>query len=194
MADQKILEGKFQWPTRGEVILFKVAGSMPFLLGIFILLVLKEPAGFLLGFGMGSPFLFVFPVSILTKKVRKSSFADVYPDRVEVGSTFFRTHLSRIEASKIESVSFSQSVLGKSDYGNIIIGGSGGMKLRVVNLIDPEAFVLAVRGISSAPVQKNTPAASGSAAQEIAELNALLQAGVISQEDFEKGKNKALGL
>ncbi len=188
MSEKKIFEGKFQWPTRGEKILTGVFGS--FLL-LFILITLAEPSGFPLPLSFGA---FCYAYYFLGSRVRKSTFADVYPDRVEYGSTFFRTRMHRIEASKIESVSFSQSVLGKSNYGNVSIGGSGGMRLRIQNIIDPEAFVSAVKSISSAPIQKNAPAASGSAAKEIAELNELLKAGVISQEDFDKGKNKALGL
>lgn len=188
MTDQKILEGKFQWPTRGEIILSGLFGSI---LILFILITFVEPSGFPLPLSFGA---FCFGYYYLGSRIRKSAFADVYADRVEHGSTFFRTRMHRIEASKIESVTFSQSILGKSGYGNVSIGGSGGMRLRIQNIIDPEAFVAAVKGISSAPVQKNGPVASGSAAKEIGELNALLQAGVITQEDFEKGKNKALGL
>lgn len=188
MSEQKIFEGKFQWPTKGEIVLGAMFGSF---LVLFILIVFLDPAGLPLPLTFGA---FCYGYYFLSSRVRKSAFANVFSDRVETGSTFFRTRMNRIEASKIESVSFSQSVLGKSNYGNVTIGGSGGMKLRVQNIIDPEAFVLAVKGISSAPVQKSAPAAAGSAAKEIAELNSLLQAGVISQEDFEKGKNKALGL
>lgn len=188
MSDKKIFEGKFQWPTKGEIVMSFLFGSI---LLLCILITLAEPSAFSLPLSFGA---FCFSYYFLSSRVRRSAFANVYADRVEVGSTFFRTRMNRIEASKIESVTFSQSILGKSNYGNVTIGGSGGMRLRVQNIIDPEAFVLAVKGVSSAPVQKNTSEGSGSAAKEIADLKALLEAGVISQADFEKGKNKALGL
>lgn len=188
MSEQKIFEGKFQWPTKGE----RISGIIiAVVTAFFLLLTFAEPSAISLPLSFGA---FGFTYYFLGSRIRRSTFADVYPDRVEFGATFFRTKMHRIEASKIESVIFSQSVLGKSNYGNVSIGGSGGMKLRIQNIIDPEAFVSAVKSISSAPIQKNAPAASGSAAKEIAELNELLKAGVISQEDFDKGKNKALGL
>jgi hypothetical protein len=194
LSEAKIYEGTFQWPTKGERIYFVIFGILtiaPLLIAAF------EVAFIFFSFPFALALLFTYP---LNKKLRKSLFANVYADRVEAGTTFFRTHTSRIEASKIESVTFGQSILGKSEYGNVLIGGSGGMRIRVMNLRNPEGFVEAVKSISSAPAQKNLagavsplPAASSSAAKEIADLHSLLQSGVITQEEFEIGKNKALG-
>ena len=187
MSESKVYEGVFQWPTKGE----KISNLFTLILTIFFwMLVFVEPSAAPL------PISFTFllvSIFLLSRKIRKSSFANVYNDRVEIGSTFFRVRMSRIEASKIESVTFSQSVLGKSTYGNVTIGGSGGMKLRIANLCDPERFVDAVNSISSAPVKKATGSPSTSSAQEITDLNDLLRSGIITQEEFEKGKNKALG-
>jgi hypothetical protein len=187
MSEAKVFEGSFQWPTKGEVISGTFTGTITLL---FWLLTFVEPSAAPLPISLTVLLLLQF---VLGRKVRKSSFANVYKDRVEIGSTFFRVRMSRIEASKIESVTFGQSVLGKSNYGNVSIGGSGGMKLRVANLCNPEGFVAAVNSISSAPMNKATTGVSTSSAQEISELNSLLKSGVISKEEFEKGKNKALG-
>lgn len=187
MSEIKVYEGAFQWPTKGE----KISGLLVIIFSIlFWILAFIEPSGAPLPISFTILFFLFF---FLGRKIRKSSFANVYKDRVETGSTFFRVRMSRIEASKIESVTFGQSVLGKSNYGNVTIGGSGGMKLRIQNLCDPEEFVKAVNSISSAPVKKVGGASSTSSAQEISELNNLYQSGVITQEEFEKGKNKALG-
>jgi hypothetical protein len=186
VSENKVYEGVFQWPTKGE----NISNLFTLILVIFFwMLVFVEPSA--------APLPISFTILLagaffLGRKIRKSSFANVYNDRVETGSTFFRVRMSRIEASKIESVTFGQAVLGKSNYGNVTIGGSGGMKLRIQNLCDPEGFVNAVNSISSAPVKKITEGTPTSSAQEITELNALLQSGIISQEEFEKGKKKAL--
>ena len=186
MSEKKIYEGTFQWPTRGEIIFFAIFGVIDifFIIGMFF-----EPSIWTVVLIYA-----LIPIAyyLLMSKVRKSLFADVYGDRVESGSAFFRLNRRQIEASKIESVLFHQSLLGKSKYGNVTIGGSGGMRLRVTNIKDPEAFVEAVKGISSAPIKKESATASTSAAKEIADLNSLLQAGVITQEDFEKAKRKVL--
>jgi hypothetical protein len=186
MSESKVYEGAFQWPTKGE----KISGLFTSILTIFFwLLVFIDPTA--------SPLAITFTLLILAafflgRKVRRSCFANVYKDRVETGSTFFRTRMSRIEASKIESVTFGQSVLGKSSYGNVTIGGSGGMKLRIVNLCDPEHFVDAVNSISSAPVKKTTESSPNSSAKEISDLNDLLMSGIITQDEFEKGKKRIL--
>jgi hypothetical protein len=187
VSESKVYEGAFQWPTKGE----KISGLFTLILTLFFwLLVFVDPAA--------APLPVTFTIMILAvlflgRKIRRSCFANVYQDRVETGSTFFRTRMSRIEASKIESVTFSQSVLGKSSYGNVTIGGSGGMKLRIVNLCDPERFVDAVNAISSAPVKKIAESPSNSSAKEISDLNDLLKSGIITQEEFEKGKKRILG-
>ena len=186
MSESKVYEGVFQCPTKGEII----SGSFTSILTILLwILFLVEPSAAPLPISFTTLLVGTF---FLSRKIRKTGFANVYNDRVEVGSTFFRVQMKRIEASKIESVTFSQSLLGKSNYGNVSIGGSGGMKLRIANLCDPEGFVKAVNSISSAPVKKATTGVATSSAQEITELNALLQSGIISQDEFEKGKNKAL--
>lgn len=187
MSESKVYEGVFQWPTKGEVVSGIFTGVLTLL---FWLLAFVDPSVVPVSVILTLSTLLMF---FLGRKVRRSAFANVYKDRVEIGSSFFRVKMARIEASKIESVTFGQSVLGKSNYGNISIGGSGGMKLRVANLRDPEAFVAAVNAISSAPVNKNSAVTSTSSAQEISELNSLLKSGVITQDEFEKGKKRALG-
>ena len=187
MSESKVYEGAFQWPTKGE----KISGLFTLILTIFFwMLIFVDPTAVSLPVTFT---LLILAAFFLGRKVRRSCFANVYKDRVETGSTFFRTRMSRIEASKIESVTFSQSVLGKSSYGNVTIGGSGGMKLRIANLCDPERFVDAVNSISSAPVKKVAEGSSSSSAKEISDLNDLLKSGIITPEEFEKGKKRIFG-
>jgi uncharacterized membrane protein YdbT with pleckstrin-like domain len=100
------------------------------------------------------PFLIWFATRI--GKLRSKSHISVYRDRLEVTHTFLRKMQVRIEASKLETVSFNESVLGGNRYGSVHVTGSGGTKLLLQPVVDAENLAEAIRKIASAPAQKKS--------------------------------------
>lgn len=106
-------------------------------------------------FGLGIPVLLVvWLVTGIALRLKRSKCVRVYPDRIEVLSVFIARNESRIEASKIEAVTFSNSILGKAEYGTVVVTGSGGSKVTLMPIENPQSLVEAIRKISSAPATK----------------------------------------
>lgn len=143
------------------------------------------------GLLIGSQLLTLFIVVGVIVFVRKSSDIKVYSDRLEYSSTFLVKKVKRIEASKIESVDFSESLLGRSNYGAVKVKGSGTGIININPVKLPERLAEEVRKIASSPSSKSNNN-TNSMASKLTELNELLKQGVITQEDFEKAKNKIL--
>lgn len=183
---------KYQIWTRGYIVSLCLLGllalvSIPFSFGLSILYV---------------PFLML--MWSINQRARKKSVVLVYKDRLEINNSFIRNNQVRFEASKIEAVFVSQSLLGKSLYGSVRVTGSGGTKAFIMPIIDPESLGEAIRSISSAPNAKPAAAAvapalvatqvsSASETQQdtvtqLKQLKELLDLGILTPEEFESKK------
>lgn len=168
----------------------------PTLIGIvpgIIFFTLALSLGFsslILGFFIGT-----LPLSILmglTILAVKRSKAIVYSDAFEFSTTFLTKRVRRIEASKIESVDFRESIIGRSRWGTVTVRGAGLGALRIGNVRNPEKLAEAVRSVASSPNPKNAKSETSTLSTSISELSNLLAKGVITQEEFEKAKAKLL--
>lgn len=159
------------------IIFFTICAIAGFGSFVFGLLTATLPLSLLLGF------------CILALKKQK---AIVYSDAFESSSSLFSRSASRIEASKIESVDFRESIIGRSRWGTVTVRGTGLGALRILNVKNPEKLAEAVRSVASSPIPKNAKNETQNLAANISELNNLLSKGVITQEDFEKAKSKLL--
>jgi hypothetical protein len=119
----------------------------------------------------------------------------VFEDRMEVTNRFLVNSTRRIEASKIESVDFSQSFLGRSRYGQLTVRGAGTQAITVQSLREPELVAEAIRGISDKSSTKITPSVAPSDASDLKSLNDLVrmkELGHLSDEEFSAAKKKLL--
>lgn len=137
-------------------------------------------------------FLGFLPVWLLIIYSRKKSEIRVYSDRVERVSTFFRTSVQRIEASKIESVDFNEGIIGKKNYGSVSLRGSGMRALAFTPIERPEELAEAIRRVASSPTSKNKSNSNASLGEKLLELQKLKEQGVLTEEEFEKAKNSLL--
>jgi hypothetical protein len=127
--------------------------------------------------------------------VRRNAYLEIHSDRVQLRNKLIGEKILRIEASKIEAVDVSDSLLGQKRYGSIVIVGSGGTKMRVTPVPNQHEVVELVRSIASAPQTKSDVSASSSGsdlAAQIRELEGLRIAGVLSEEEFANAKKKLL--
>ena len=183
MSEQRVHEASFQWPTKREVNIGLIFCVALFVLSLYTFI---HPVAIYLLSGLCVVGILYF---LLALKIRESHFAHVYEDHIESGSNFFRNKNSRIDITNIDTVRFSQSTIDKKHYGSVIINSTGGVKLKIQSVRDPEAFVEAIKNIK----KKQVPG-TGSVAGELADLSRLLELGVITKKDFEAGKRKILGL
>jgi hypothetical protein len=139
-----------------------------------------------------------FGALYLAKVIKKGMSVQVYEDRVELVSTFFRKTATRFEASKIESVEVSESLLMPKVYGRVNVRGSGGAVLYLTPIIGHAGLAESIRKISSAPQSKaklSKESSSGSTnnlVEELKELEKLRKDGVISDAEFKELKKKAM--
>lgn len=154
-----------------------------------------------IGASMGS-LLFGFVVAglpilvlmfLVIASIRRSS-AIVFADTFEYTTSLTAKSVKRIEASKIESVDFRESIIGRSNWGSVTVRGAGIRALRINNVRDPEKFAEALRSIASAGTSKNKTPQSTTMSTNLRELNELFKTGVISQQEFDKAKSKLLDL
>jgi membrane protein YdbS with pleckstrin-like domain len=182
MSDQRVHEAAFQWPTKREVNVGLIFCVALFALSLYTFV---HPFAIYLLSGLCVLAIIYFLVAL---KIRESHFAHVYEDHIEFGTHFLRNKNSRIDITNIDTVRFSQSTIDKKSYGSVIIGSTGGAKLKIQSVRDPESFVEAIRNI-----KKERQSGKGSVAIELADLSRLLELGVITKKDFEAGKRKILG-
>lgn len=191
MAEEILLEKKLQTVTRGQIVLLLYV--LIFHSGAFFLFWLTDDLLFVTLIFVGSV-VFVLGVFIYS---RYKSFTSVrvFEDRVEVVNRFLVNSSRRIEGSKIESIDYSQSLLGRSAYGVATIRGSGMATISLSPIQDPEAVAEAIRTISSKSAPK--PGAPGPAVSDtagsLAELISMKEQGHLTDEEFVAAKKKLLG-
>lgn len=145
---------------------------------------------FLIGGGIG------IGVLLLASWAKTFTAVQVFEDRVEVVNRFLVKNSRRIEASKIESVDYSQSLLGRSRYGSLVVRGAGTQAITVIPVKDPEGAAEAIRGIADKSISKAAPQpqTSGLAdTQSLAELIQMRESGHLTEEEFSAAKKKILG-
>lgn len=191
--EKLLLERKLETVSRGQVVFTAVWVLMSFV-GIETVFggFQAEGAGLLLS-------IYVVPILIamaIGSWAKTFTTVQVFDDRVEVLNRFLVKSSRRIEASKIESVDFSQSLLGRSRYGQLTVRGAGSQAIVVQPVKDPEAVAEAIRGISDKSSSKSTPVAAATASSETQSLSELIQMkeqGHLTDGEFAAAKKKLLG-
>jgi len=188
-----ILEKKLQTFTRGQIFWLAFFG---FFAVIFVALLAPAGAqwyGFVIVLiPTGIPALVILCISWL----KTFTTARVFDDRFEIESTFLAKSASRIEASKIESVDFSESLLGRSRYGSLVVRGAGTRALQMIPIRDPEEIAEVIRGIadkSSSKQGQPTSDGKGGDTQSRAELIRMKEQGHLTAAEFTAAKKKLLG-
>lgn len=189
MKDNLKYSAEYELHPIGDYVLGAIYAVPAALFGIYALVEGEFVAG-IVAFAFSIFFIWFFRA--LLAAPRKRAFAKVYEDRVEVGSSFLLKRFARIESSKIESADYSQSILGRDKYGTVLVRGSGTRAIRVSPIKNAQVFVEAVRAVASSATPKSNIAPTGDIASNLADLNKLHDAGVLSDSDFEKAKNKIL--
>ena len=191
--EKLLLEKRLETVSRGQVVATVVVVLMSFVgmetvFGGFQ----AEGAGLLFSIYV-VPGLIVIAIMSLAKIFIT---VQVFDDRVEVSNRFLVKSSRRIEASKIESVDFSQSLLGRSRYGRLTVRGAGTQAIVVRDLKEPEAVAEAIRGISDKSSSKSAPVAPATTSSETQSLSELIQMkeqGHLTDDEFAAAKKKLLG-
>jgi hypothetical protein len=158
---------------------------------IFFPLILSLEFG-LVGFlSAGVPLLLLLFITIAA--MRRSA-AIVFADTFEFSTSLTSRSVRRIEASKIESVDFRESLIGRSRWGSVTVRGAGLRALKVNNVKNPEKLAEALRSVASSPTSKKLTPESSTTTAKLQELNELFRTGVLSQQEFDKAKSKILDL
>jgi len=192
-------EAKLQIVTRGDLVwislLVSIAvglfGLLPLVLGAS----LNERLEFALQFFLIAIIIFA-AVIVLTSWMRTHTKLHVFEDRVELLTKFLGKSSRRIEASKIESVDFAESLLGRHRYGAMTVRGSGVGAIVVSPIQLPEEVAEAIRGIankSSSKQGKSTSDSGGGDTQSLAELIRMKEQGHLTAAEFTAAKKKLLG-
>ena len=188
-----ILEKKLETFTRGQIVWLAIFSSLGI---IFTALLISAGAEWYLSvlilIYMGVPVSMILLISWL----KTFTTARVFDDRFEIESRFLVKSGSRIEASKIESVDFSESLLGRSRYGSLVVRGAGTRALQMIPIRDPEEIAEVVRGIADKSSSKNGKSNSDYAAgdtQSLAELIKMKEQGHLTAAEFTAAKKKLLG-
>jgi hypothetical protein len=188
-----ILEKKLETFTRGQIVWLAIFSSLGI---IFTALLMSAGAEWYLSvlilIYMGVPASMILLISWL----KTFTTARVFDDRFEIESRFLVKSGSRIEASKIESVDFSESLLGRSRYGSLVVRGAGTRALQMIPIRDPEEIAEVVRGIADKSSSKNGKSNSDYAAgdtQSLAELIKMKEQGHLTAAEFTAAKKKLLG-
>lgn len=191
--EKPLLEKKLETVTRGQVVFTVV--------WVLISLVIvesifggfqNEGAGLLFSIYV-VPFLIVMAIGSWAATF---TTVQVFDDRVEVLNRFLVKSSRRIEASKVESVDFSQSLLGRSRYGRLTVRGAGTQAIVVRPVKEPEAVAEAIRGISDKSSSKSAPVApvaTSSETQSLSELIQMKEQGHLTDDEFAAAKKKLLG-
>lgn len=192
-----ILESKLETFTRGQMVAMALFLGLATSLTIWIMGEITDPIELaaiapLLGIYFFAPLAAIF----LASWIKSFTTLQVYSDRVEVLNRFLVRRSRRIEASKIESVDFSQSLLGRSRYGTLTVRGSGLGAIVLLPIRKPEEAAEVIRGIADKSNAKSSaPMAtvSSSATQSLAELIRMKEQGHLTEDEFSAAKKKLLG-
>jgi hypothetical protein len=181
-----IREAKLETVTRGQIVM------MSFLVFLFLVFTVLGVSFSLLLL----PFLTWVGVILIISWIKKFTKVQIFEDRVEVLGTFLVKSSRRIEASKIESVDFTESLLGRHRYGSLTVRGSGVGAIVVTPLQLPEEIAEVIRGIadkSSSKQGKTTSDSVGGDTQSLAELIRMKEQGHLTDAEFTAAKKKLLG-
>jgi hypothetical protein len=194
-----IREAKLETVTRGQIVM--VSFLVIFFVSFIALMVVA--LGFDLGevigesfLILGLPFLFLIGVAFFLSWIKTFTTVQIFEDRVEVLDKFLVKSSRRIEASKIESVDFTQSLLGRQRYGFLTVRGSGVGAIVVAPIQLPEEIAEVIRGIADKSISKNGKSNSDYAAgdtQSLAELIKMKEQGHLTDAEFTAAKKKLLG-
>ena len=193
-----ILEKKLETFTRGQMLWLVIFFVIALILVVWLGSSLGAADYFSLIFLLGLIY-FVAPASVilLISWLKTFTTARVFDDRFEIESRFLVKSGSRIEASKIESVDFSESLLGRSRYGSLVVRGAGIRALQVIPIQDPEEIAEVVRRIADKSVSKtgtrSTSDSGGGDTQSLAELIRMKEQGHLTDAEFTAAKKKLLG-
>lgn len=145
--------------------------------------------------------LWIFLVLVAVYGRRRTSLI-VSENGVELNSGIFRRQVQRIEASKIESVTTGQSLLGGQRYGIIKITGSGKAEIEADALANFLEVAEAAREVSSAAAPKPLKRQVSSAAEAsdtntsftgaLTNLGDLRERGLLTEAEFEAAKKRIL--
>jgi hypothetical protein len=191
-----VREAKYETLTRGQIVFMSVPILPPLLLAPLIGedFSAAEQSLFVI---LGNVIVAWIGLSILFSFLKNLTTIQVFEDRVEVISRFLVKKSRRIEASKIESVDFSESLLGRSKYGVLIVRGAGAAAITMSPIQLPEEVAEAIRGIAdksaSKSKTKSTSDSGGGDTQSLAELIRMKEQGHLTAAEFSAAKKKLLG-
>ncbi len=192
-------EAKLQIVTRGDLVWISLLVLIVF--GLFGLLTLGLGVSFNEAFELTMqvfliPIVIFAAVFILTAWMRTHATLHVFEDRVELLTKFLGKSSRRIEASKIESVDFAESLLGRHRYGAMTVRGSGVGAIVVSPIQLPEEVAEAIRGIankSSSKQGNSFSPTSGGETESLVELIRMKEQGHLTAAEFTAAKKKLLG-
>ena len=138
---------------------------------------------------------------LYTLIMRSNSVIRVYEDRVELTTKFLTEKITRIEASKIESVNVKDTFVGKKTYGSVFVTGSGGAVIGIFPIANQHDVAEAIRGIASSPSKKDSTSNNAKAEQtpstdlasQIEALDKLRKSGALTETEYKAAKAKILG-
>jgi uncharacterized membrane protein YdbT with pleckstrin-like domain len=191
-----IREAKYETLTRGQIVFM----SVPIVFTLLLIPLIgedfseAEQALFVI---LGGFILLWAGLTVLFSWMKSLTTIQVYEDRVEVLNRFLVKNSRRIEASKIESVDFSESLLGRSRYGVLIVRGAGAATITMTPIQLPEEIAEAIRGIAdksaSKTTTKSTSDSGGGETQSLADLIRMKEQGHLTATEFTAAKKKLLG-
>jgi hypothetical protein len=182
-----IKESKYQTLTRGQLLFMAI-----YVIPMIISIATSGPDNQALGAMSIVASLVVVP-NLFYSWTKTFTTVRVFEDRVEVLNSFLLRKSKRIEASKIESLDFSQSFLGRSRYGKLTVRGAGAGAITVSPIKFPEEMSEAIRGIadkSSSKIAETTSYIAPTDSQALAELIRMKEMGHLTDEEFSAAKNK----
>lgn len=191
-----VREAKYETVTRGQIVFM----SVPIIFTLLLVPLIGEDFSELeqlLFVTLGNVIVAWIGITGLFSFLKSLTTIQVFEDRVEVLSRFLVKKSRRIEASKIESVDFSESLLGRSKYGLLIVRGAGAAAITMSPIQLPEEVAEAIRGIAdksaSKTTTKSTSDSGGGDTQSLAELIRMKEQGHLTAAEFTAAKKKLLG-
>ena len=157
----------------------------------------------LLAAGRMSGGVIIMLLLVLIPIVRRRTFRlSVDGEKVQQVRSFLGRNVTTIEANRVEGVETQEGPLGRAlGYGNIIISGTGGKKIKTVSVDSPASVASKIRAINprtnDAANAPSTPSASLGAAPQtldasLSNLARLRDEGVLSEAEFAEAKAKLL--
>jgi len=188
-----VREAKLQTLTRGQIVFTSFPALLTLLLAPMLLGRDTSFTEILLVIVM----VLCIALSAIYSFLKSLNTIQVFDDRVEVLSRFLVKKSRRIEASKIESVDFSESFLGRSKYGVLVVRGAGAAAITLSPIQLPEKVAEAIRGIADKPTSKTTTQlksdSGGGDIQSLSELIKMKEQGHLTDTEFSAAKKKLLG-